>query len=242
MTKNNELIWIGGKHAVLSYLKSKCKDVVEFRTSHSNLKENLNNKIKANLTTSKEIDKIFKDSNFNHQGYALLIKRKETLDFKNLIKNNRLNNKVIILEDIFDPGNLGAIIRNCVAFDFTDIILKKNQKILNSPFFFKSTVGTVLNSRIIFTSNISNAILGLKKNGYWIYGSSLNRSKLINQVDFEENKYAILFGSEGIGLKEKTIEKCDELFNIPMLNDVESLNVASSVAITLYSIQKKRPA
>ena len=46
MTKNNELIWIGGKHAVLSYLKSKCKDVVEFRTSHSNLKENLNNKIK----------------------------------------------------------------------------------------------------------------------------------------------------------------------------------------------------
>lgn len=244
MIKNSDHIWIGGKHAVLAYLQSNNADIIELRTSHQDISEKIIKKLNFKIVTTKEIDKLFKGINLNHQGYALLIKKKQAQDFKYLLKNNNLQNKIIILEDIYDPGNLGAIIRNAVAFGFSDVIIKKNQKILDSVFLFKSAVGTILKTRIIFTSNISNAILSLKKNGYWIYGSSLKKSKHLEDVNFEEKKYVILFGSEGQGLKEKTLEKCDELFNIKMENDVESLNISSSVAITLnyLSLQKKRPA
>jgi len=241
MIKKSEHIWIGGKHTVLAYLQSNIPEIIELKTSHQNIFENLKKKIKCKIVKTSEINKLFKDTNLNHQGYALLIKKKHAPDFKNLLKNNKLQNKILILEDIYDPGNLGAIVRNAVAFNFVDIIIKKNQKILDSPFFFKSAVGTVSKSRIVFTSNISSTILSLKKNGYWIYGSSLKKSKPLTGIDFNQDKYVILFGSEGQGLKEKTLGKCDELFNIKMENNVESLNVSSSVAITLHHLKKKDP-
>jgi len=242
MIKKSENIWIGGKHAVLAYLKSNSSEIIELKTSHQNIIENLKKKIKCKLVKTSEINKLFKDKTLNHQGYALLLKKKQAPDFKNLLKNNKLHKKIIILEDVYDPGNLGAIVRNAVAFGFIDIIIKKNQKILDSAFFFKSAVGTVLKSRIIFTSNISSTILSLKKYGYWIYGSSLKKSKPLESIGFDQDKFVILYGSEGQGLKEKTLDKCDELFNIKMQNNVDSLNIASSVAITLHHTQKKRPA
>ena len=153
------------------------------------------------------------------------------------IENNEIGNKVLILEDIQDPGNLGTIIRSAVAFDVDTIILSPKTVDLYNSKVIRSTQGMLFHINIII-KNLEEFILKLKDQKYKIYGTKVDNGKNIKNISKEE-KYALIIGNEGNGMSNKISDLCDEFIYIEMNKEVESLNAGVAASILLYELRSK---
>lgn len=152
------------------------------------------------------------------------------------LTNNKLGNKVLILDDVQDPGNLGTIIRSSVAFNVDTIILSNNTVDLYNDKVLKATEGMIFNINIR-KEDIITFIDELKKKEYKIYGTNVDGGKVVKDLELE-GKYAIIVGNEGKGVRQVILDKCDEYFYIPMSKTCESLNVGVATSIILYELDK----
>ena len=152
------------------------------------------------------------------------------------INKNKLGNKVLILDDIQDPGNLGTIIRSSVAFNVDTIILSKNTVDLYNDKVLKATEGMIFNINIR-KEDILTYIDELKSKDYKIYGTNVDGGKVVQDLELD-GKYAIIVGNEGKGVRKEILDKCDEYFYIPMNSTCESLNVGVATSIILYELNK----
>ena len=153
------------------------------------------------------------------------------------INKNELGDRIVILDEVQDPGNVGTIIRNCVAFNIDTIVFSKgcvspyNDKVL------RSTGGMIYNINIII-SDLDSIIDKIKSLGIKIYGTSLKSSISLENMP-KSDKYAIIFGNEGNGISKNILSKCDMNVRIDMNNKCESLNVGVSSGIVLYHMFKR---
>ena len=152
------------------------------------------------------------------------------------INNNKLGNKVLILDDIQDPGNLGTIIRSCVAFNVDTLVLSNNTVDLYNDKVLNATEGMIFNLNII-KEDIIKYIDFLRNKGYKIYGTNVDGGRVIDDLELD-GKYAIIVGNEGNGVKKEILDICDEHFYIPINNNCESLNVGVATSIILYELNK----
>lgn len=148
-----------------------------------------------------------------------------------------IGNKILILDDIQDPGNLGTIIRSSVAFDIDTIILSNNSVDLYNSKVLRSTQGMIFHKNII-VRDINSYIKELKEKEYRIYGTRVNDGNDIKKVILP-TKFAIVVGNEGKGVSEKNLSLCDEYLYIKMNNKCESLNVSVATSILLYEVYNK---
>ena len=132
-----------------------------------------------------------------------------------------------------DPGNIGTIIRNCVAFGVDTLVLSKDCANIYSKKVLRSCVGMIYNINIII-EDLENIIPKIKEKNIKVISTSLDATREINQIN--KDKYAIIFGNEGNGIREKLIEKSDMKVKIEMSAKCESLNVGVSSGIILYNI------
>ena len=153
------------------------------------------------------------------------------------IKNQMtLLNKVLLLDEIQDPGNLGTIIRSSVAFGIDMIILSENTVDLYNPKVLRATQGMYCHIPII-SLNAKDVIDFFRKNQFTIYGTNV-----VNGVDArslsaeEKNKFCLIMGNEGNGIRKEIQELCDKNLYIPMKEEVESLNVGVACSILLYEL------
>ena len=150
--------------------------------------------------------------------------------------NNKIGNKILILDGIQDPGNAGTIIRNSVAFDIDTIIFSNdsvnpyNEKVL------RSTGGMIFNTNILI-GNIEELIKEIKDKNIKVIGTSLKSSISLEKLE-KIDEFAIIFGNEGNGVKEDILNLCDKIVRIDMNPKCESLNVGVSSAIILYYLYK----
>ena len=153
------------------------------------------------------------------------------------INKNNLGKRIVLLDGVQDPGNVGTIIRNCVAFNIDTIVFSResvnpyNEKVL------RSTGGMIYNINIII-GNLDNIINQIKNNNIKVYGTSLKSSISLETIEKSE-EYAIIFGNEGNGVSESILSKCDNNVRIDMNNKCESLNVGVSSGIVLYHMFKR---
>ena len=152
-------------------------------------------------------------------------------------KEENIGNRVLILEDIQDPGNLGTIIRSSVAFDVDTIILSKKCADLYSSKVIRSTQGMIFHINII-TRDIEDIIKYLKDNSYTIYGTKVDGGRDIKNIDIPEC-YALIIGNEGRGMSDNISKLCDEYLYIKMNEMVESLNAGVATSILLYEMYNK---
>jgi 23S rRNA (guanosine2251-2'-O)-methyltransferase len=151
---------------------------------------------------------------------------------------------ILILDHLTDVSNIGAMIRSAAAMNVDAIIVAElNQAPITSAV-FKTSAGTVGRIPIIQVGNINQCVESLKRSRFWIVGLSSHTAKgekATNLWDYQFDAHtAVVIGNEGDGVREKTLEHCDAVLQVPMHNDVESLNASVTAGIVCYEILKQR--
>jgi TrmH family RNA methyltransferase len=150
------------------------------------------------------------------------------------------NGKYVILDRIQNPGNLGSIIRTAVAFGINGIIISNDSVDLYHPNIIRATMGSCFNVPITFTTSLVNTINQLHQEKFKIYATALlPTAKNLNDIIFNNESTAIIFGNEGNGLKNNILKICDDIIHIPIDKKIDSLNVAVTAGIVLYKLCKQ---
>ncbi len=177
----------------------------------------------------------------NIQGIIANIKEPKMYSLSELIDINKDKQapKLLILDQIEDPQNFGAIIRNAAAFDVDGIIYPGRGAVGLNSTVMKTSAGNWMNVRLCETGSLNSVIKTLKDNFYWIVTTSLDANSSMDELNDLNQPMAIILGNEGKGVRNSLQEKSDFKIKIVMNEKVESLNVASASAILLHSLYKK---
>lgn len=151
-------------------------------------------------------------------------------------ENKKLGNRVIILDGVQDPGNLGTIIRSSVAFGFTSIVLSPNCVKKHNEKVIRATQGMIFKTNVI-TANLEELIPELISDGYEVYGTDVKEGVNVKEIK-SRDKIAIVMGSEGSGVSLEVKKLVSGNIYINMNNNCESLNVAVAASILMYELQK----
>ncbi len=153
--------------------------------------------------------------------------------------SKEFNNHIIALDQIQDPGNLGTIIRSMISFSFFDLLLDNNTCDIYNSKVIRSSQGGIFNINFKKT-DLKEELLKLKKEGYKIIGTSLKNAICLKEylkTKFNKNeKYVLIVGNEGNGIRKEILDICDDLIFIEM-NNIDSLNVAIALSIILYEFK-----
>lgn len=183
----------------------------------------------------KFVDKnFFKDVEGNHQGVMIEVDSFKYGSLDDLKDSERL----ILLDKIEDPHNLGAIIRSAESFGFDGVIIPERRSAKVSPTVYKTSAGAINNIKIVMVKNLNRAMEELKDQGFWIYGLAGEAESSIDQIDLK-GKVALVVGNEGDGLSRMVREHCDMLVKIPMQGLVNSLNASVASAISMYELVRQ---
>lgn len=157
-----------------------------------------------------------------------------------IVKKNTplpIGNKILILDNIQDPGNLGTIIRSSVAFDIDTIVLSPNTVDIYNPKVIRSTQGMIFYTNII-TLELKEFINEIKTKNYTIFETNVRNGKNIKEITLPE-KFALVLGNEGQGVSKEIESLCDDNIYIKMSSKCESLNVSVATSILLYEVYNK---
>lgn len=147
---------------------------------------------------------------------------------------SRVGNKVIILDRLQDPGNLGTIIRSAVAFGFNTLILSDDTVDLYNPKVIRSTQGMLFNINIK-RCNIKDEIASLKERDYLILGTKVDGGTNVKGYSVNK-KFALVIGNEGQGVSDDILELCEDYLYINMEKKCESLNASVAASILMYEL------
>ena len=139
--------------------------------------------------------------------------------------------KVVLLDDVQDPGNVGTIIRTAYAFNFDTVILSNKTASIYNDKVIRASQGMIFHINVI-TDDLINIIPKMKKEGFKIYSTLMNGK--ITPEEINDEKFAVVLGNEGAGISESVQNLCDNSIVIPINNKCESLNVAITGAIIMY--------
>ncbi len=238
-TNSNGLI-LYGKHAVMAALDNPARKIKKLVCTPDNAAQI---KLKYPHITvisadKKDIDKIV-GSDAVHQGFALYCSELENLSIEELCSITAEDKKcnVLILDQVTDPQNIGAIIRSCAAFGSKALIVQDKNSPQESGAMAKAAAGTMELVPVVRVTNLARAIETLKKNGFWVVGMDGYAKNNVDNID-KNAKLAVIMGSEGAGMRRLIEESCDMTIRLPINEKVESLNVSTAAAVVLYELSK----
>ena len=145
-----------------------------------------------------------------------------------------LGDKLLILDGVQDPGNLGTIIRSSVAFNISTVVLGNNCVDLYNSKVIRACQGMNFHINII-RRDLKDFITNIKKEDYYILGTNVNDGSDLKSIS-NLSKYAIIMGNEGNGVSKEIQDMCDRNIYIKMNDKCESLNVAVATSIILYEL------
>ena len=237
---------IVGKHAVLEALKNPSRKIVRVfvtedaqkKINRENQNLNLFKKINVFYKSRKELDNLCGRDETSHQGLVAEVEQLEEITLKEFIINNKKKNlNLIALEEVTDPRNIGSIIRSAVAFKMDGIIVRERSFPSKSKLLYKSASGGTEHIKIFKVSNLNTSLKYLKSKEFWVSAFDISGTK-----DFTKNnwkgKNVLVFGSEGYGIKAKTLENSDFKFKVDMSDNIDSLNISNTVSIVCHHISQ----
>ncbi len=203
----------------------------------------IKNKIFLEVLNKYIFNKKFKRFNFIHQGIIALVKNKlfsnNKSKFFTILKKK--NKSFLILDNINSPYNLGSCIRTAVAANIDCIIISKNNSVsIENNIVHKVSTGSIYKIFIFQVNSISKIINLFKLYKIKIIGTCIKSKNYLYNINFNYyNSYALILGSEKIGMKLSLKRKCDILLNIPIFN-INSLNVSVSYGIIIFEILRQK--
>lgn len=181
----------------------------------------------------------------NHQGVIAHISGFQYTALTMLLEN--IHNKqekpavLIMLDQIHDPRNLGAVIRTANATNADGVLIPKNNSVDITAAVHKAAAGSTEYTPISKVTNLAQTIEKLKGNGIWIVGTDEDAEISYTAADFTV-PLCIVLGNEGDGIRRLVKQKCDYLVHLPMLGKIQSLNVSVTAGVLLYEVLRQRSA
>ncbi len=186
--------------------------------------------IKYNILPKKSMDKKY---GANHQGFGAIVSEYKYTKLEDLIKIKKDSRKIfLVLDEIEDPHNLGAMIRSCDAFSIDGIIIPKNRSVSITETVAHVSTGAIEYVPICMVNNLAQALKTLKDNNVWVVGTDASAKQTASDIDKSLN-IAVVIGSEGFGISKTVKNECDYYIQIPMTGHVNSLNASVSCGIIL---------
>ena len=231
------MIKIYGKNCVYEAIFAKAKMEVFIEDTQAKKDKNIlsvlhDKGFKYTLLSKKDMDKKFGTSN---QGYGALREDYHILDESFLNTYKKEKGRVLILDGIQDPHNLGAIIRSVDAFGFDLVVLPKNRSASVNEVVAHVSTGAIEHCKLLYVNSLLTAINKLKENGFWICGTDAKGTTLAKDID-KKLALAVIIGSEGFGMSKTLVNASDYLITIPMVGHVNSLNASVSAGIVLHDL------
>lgn len=238
--------FIFGFHAVTSRLRQNSDSIKEIFVDAARSDQRVQELIK--LAESKKIHLFScEDSkltgmtgNDRHQGVVARIdSARRHVDIGDILETLTEPARLLVLDGIQDPHNLGACLRVADAFGVHAVIAPKDRAVGLTPAVYKVASGAADTVPFIAVTNLARTMNQLKEHGVWIYGTAEDAEFDLTHFPVK-GPVAWVFGSEEKGMRRLTRESCDQLVRIPMLGNVESLNVAVSAGICLFETHRQQ--
>lgn len=175
----------------------------------------------------------------HHQG--VLVKAD---DYKTYTVDDIVNNKkskygfIVMLDELEDPHNLGAILRTADAVNCDGVIFRKDRSVSLNSTVAKVSVGAIDTVKCAPVTNLARTVEELKKKGYWFVAADMDGQDY-RSLNYDFNTVLVI-GNEGKGISRLISEKCDYTVSLPMEGKIESLNASVSAGILMYEIHSKR--
>ncbi len=236
MTENNDLIY--GVHPVAEALKNPKRRFVSLLAS-----KNAADRIAGEIAEAKLAPEIIHPRELDRRLGAEAVHQGLLLEAKPLTQP-RLDQIgksgiVVLLDQVTDPHNVGAILRTCAAFRVTALVATARHSPEGSGVLFKSASGAYEHVPYVKVTNLARAIEELKTYGFRILGLDSEAPASVAEID-SAPPLAIVMGAEGKGLRQLTRASCDELVKLDLDGPIKSLNVSNAAAITLFALTRHR--
>ena len=187
-----------------------------------------NSKLPVEILSKNDFSRFAK---FSHQGIILDVEDFSYVDLSSFF--DIPNAKIVILDHLEDPHNLGAIIRTCEAAG--GVIIPKDRAATINSTVMKTSAGAIERVNISRVTNIVRCIDELKENGFWIVGTALSDAVDYRDIDYT-GKIALVIGNEGSGISSSVRKACDYIAKIPMYGKINSLNASVAAGIMIYEM------
>ena len=240
--------YIVGRNPVIEHLQRGTRSIEKILiakgNTHSRFKHIVTMAGKAGVPikhcTRRELDKF--EPSVPHQGVIAFVSSTRYNDLSSIlakIEHNGHNALLIVLDNIQDPRNLGAVLRTAEAVNADAVIIAKNRAVGITAAVHKASAGAATYVPIVKVTNIAHTIDTLKNRGVWVAGAAENAACLYTDADFRV-PLCLVLGSEGKGLRRLVKQKCDYLVHLPMLGKIGSLNVSVAAGVLLYEVIRQR--
>lgn len=176
-----------------------------------------------------------KFSEVSHQGVVAMISPVEYVELEDFLKKEKDGFKrVVVLDGVEDPHNVGSIIRTAVCAGFDAVIIPKHRNALVNATVEKSSAGAVNKIDIIGVGSLQSTYTALKDNDFWIIASDIRAADNYYDIDYTGMNFAIVMGSENKGISRTSVINSDFRALIPIEGEFDSLNVANAASIIIY--------
>jgi 23S rRNA (guanosine2251-2'-O)-methyltransferase len=243
----HEKIYIYGKHALMEALRHAPHTVRKVFLSpemHDVELRGLLKKLAITPSTlhARELSHMIGKDNAHQGVIAVTDPGSLVIEFRQFAESLRptANTMLVLLDELTDPHNVGAIIRSAAAFGAAGVLLPSHNQAPITGTVVKSSAGMAFRIPIVSIGNVNTTVDHLKKEGFRTYGLVMNGKTNITDEHFDAPSLFIV-GNEGAGIRQKTFERCDVSLRIPMDARVESLNASVSAAVVLYQWSIKHP-
>lgn len=176
-----------------------------------------------------------------HQGIAAKIDDYKTWELDDMLAAIPKGKMplLVLLDGLEDPHNLGAILRTCDCVGVDGVIIGKHRNVRLTPTVAKVSTGAINTVKVSMVTNLAQTMKYLKKQGYWIVGADLEKSRDYRQAQYDV-PLVLVIGSEGFGISSLVKKNCDYCVRLPMEGSVTSLNASVATGILLYQIHAQR--
>jgi len=237
-------IWIHGQHAVAAALANPRRRARRLLLTAEAAAELAKRVPKPWRCQAEIVDRIrfqtFLPEDAVHQGAALLAEPLTPLALEQAIAKS--DGPVLLLDQVTDPRNVGAILRSAAAFGAACVVMQDRNAPPETGALARAASGALEVVPIAREVNLSRAIVALQRAGFWVLGLAGEGPRTIAEAVPRDRRVALVLGAEDAGLRRLQRETCDELVRLPMAPGVESLNVAAAAAVALYEVARDRPA
>lgn len=244
--KTNDTIYIYGKHAVteavLAVPRAVKKVFVSETADDPAFREILSRAgVSVGVLGSAETKGVGEDA--SHQGVVgTVVVSRLVQSYDEFIKKYVVSpdSCFMLLDELNDPHNVGAIIRSAAAFGASAVLIPEHNQAPVTGAVVKVSAGMAFRVPLVSIGNVNMVLRDLKERGFWVFGLDGSAPQKLSDEKFDAPT-VLIAGNESKGIRQKTKELCDGLLSIPMRPECESLNVAASTAIALYAWSMKHP-